>query len=225
MTRMTRVNASLARQLLRGAAVAAVGLAFALDAAGRARGGPVASPSDALALGCSASGALSCAWLLAASCACWLARRGGATGELGRALARAIAPDAMRPLLTLVLGAALLTPLAGARPAGGTDHAPAARLAVAVAQPTAGDDPRPIPPWPDPAFGARSEPVRVGPGDTLWGLGAARLGADASVPEVCAEWPRWFHANRAVIEDPDLIYPGQHLMPPQPVAHDGSVHP
>lgn len=216
----TTVAACRARQLSRGAAVAAVGAAFAVDAADRARSGSLTSPSEALALLSSAAGTLACVWLLAASGACWAARRGGAAGELGRALALALAPDALRPVLTVVLGAALLAPLAGARPAGGSDHAPVARLLAAVAPPAAGDVPRPIPPWPDPAFGARGEPVQVRPGDTLWELSAARLGPDASAGQICVEWPRWFHANRAAIEDPDLIYPGQHLTPPAPIIHD-----
>jgi len=59
--------------------------------------------------------------------------------------------------------------------------------------------------------------VVVRPGDTLWSLTAARLGnGDRPEPRaVAAAWPRWWHANRAVVgPDPDLIRPGQVLHPP-----------
>ncbi len=57
--------------------------------------------------------------------------------------------------------------------------------------------------------------VVVRRGDSLWEIAARHLGADAGPAEVAAEWPRWYAANRAVIGgDPDLLRPGQRLVPP-----------
>lgn len=52
-------------------------------------------------------------------------------------------------------------------------------------------------------------------GDTLWDLAARHLGPGATPAQIAAEWPRWYAANRASIgPDPDLIHPGQRLVPP-----------
>ena len=57
--------------------------------------------------------------------------------------------------------------------------------------------------------------VTVRRGDTLWDLAARRLGSTASDAEIAAEWPRWYAANRDVVgADPDLLVPGQQLVPP-----------
>lgn len=57
-----------------------------------------------------------------------------------------------------------------------------------------------------------TEQVLVRPGDTLWGLAAARLPATAGDAAVDAAWRRLYRANRAEIgPDPDLIHPGQRL--------------
>jgi resuscitation-promoting factor RpfA len=57
--------------------------------------------------------------------------------------------------------------------------------------------------------------VVVRRGDTLWDIAARHLGPAATVARVAAEWPRWYHANRAVIgPDPDHLEPGQRLHPP-----------
>jgi nucleoid-associated protein YgaU len=64
---------------------------------------------------------------------------------------------------------------------------------------------------------ARTERVVVRRGDSLWSIAARDLGPGASDAEVAAQWPRWWHANRAVIgPDPDLILPGTRLRPPPP---------
>jgi nucleoid-associated protein YgaU len=49
--------------------------------------------------------------------------------------------------------------------------------------------------------------VEVRRGDTLWHLSAAHLGDPL-------RWPELHRANRAIIRDPDLIYPGQALQVP-----------
>ena len=52
-------------------------------------------------------------------------------------------------------------------------------------------------------------------GDTLWSIVAHYLGPDATEEQIAAEWPRWWAANADVIgPDPDLILPGQRLLPP-----------
>jgi nucleoid-associated protein YgaU len=50
--------------------------------------------------------------------------------------------------------------------------------------------------------------VLVVEGDTLWGLAERELGSGARYTEI-------FEANREVIEDPDLIFPGQKLRIPK----------
>ncbi len=207
------------RPVVSGLAAMALGVAFAIDVTDRLRAGRPADPSGTLALLSSSLGTAACAWLLAVSAACCLARRAGFVGELGRTLWRALTPDAMRPLLALGLGLSLLAPLAAARP-GGAAHVPATHL-VSMTVPDADVSARRTPPWPDPTFGTRGELVQVIPGDTLWDLSAERLGPDADARQICAEWPRWLEANRAAVEDPDLIYPGQVLTAPRPYTHQG----
>ena len=57
--------------------------------------------------------------------------------------------------------------------------------------------------------------VVVRRGDSLWDIAARSLPAGAGAAEIAAEWPRWWAANRDVIgPDPDLLLPGQRLVPP-----------
>ena len=60
--------------------------------------------------------------------------------------------------------------------------------------------------------------VTVRQGDSLWSLSAARLGPFASDVDIALDWPRIYHANRAVIgANPHLLRPGQILrIPPGP---------
>ena len=69
-----------------------------------------------------------------------------------------------------------------------------------------------------PAVGrAVVDEVVVRRGDTLWDIAARHLGPDASAAEIATEWPRWHAANATVIgPDPDLMLPGQRLLPPRP---------
>ncbi len=53
-----------------------------------------------------------------------------------------------------------------------------------------------------------SEFVLVKEGDTLWGIAERAYGNGARYTEI-------FEANREVIEDPDLIFPGQKLRIPK----------
>lgn len=58
-------------------------------------------------------------------------------------------------------------------------------------------------------------PVVVRRGDTLWSIATRHLGAGATDADVAREWPRWWRTNQAVVgSDPDLLRPGQVLVPP-----------
>lgn len=57
----------------------------------------------------------------------------------------------------------------------------------------------------------------VRPGDSLWSVTARELGRRATPARIAAAWPRLYAANRRVIgSDPNLIHPGQQLVPPTP---------
>jgi nucleoid-associated protein YgaU len=77
--------------------------------------------------------------------------------------------------------------------------------------------------------GAASRVVK--PGESLWEIAAAELGATAGDGAagdraVANRWPQWYAANRAVIgPDPDLILPGQALRIPAAPATDQPVPP
>jgi len=59
-----------------------------------------------------------------------------------------------------------------------------------------------------------SERPVVKPGDTLWDLAAAALPPDATDADITAGWHALYAANRDVLSDPDLIYPGTPLERP-----------
>lgn len=101
-------------------------------------------------------------------------------------------------------------------PETGTPVVPAAQVDLAGAWPAARPQPRP-------RVQDREEVV-VGPGDCLWDVAARWLGSDATTEQIAAAWPRWYHANRAVIGDqPDLLEPGQRLRPPGDPATPGGA--
>lgn len=55
----------------------------------------------------------------------------------------------------------------------------------------------------------------VRPGDSLWQIAARAVGPGATAEQVAQAWPQWWSANRDVIgENPDLIHPGDTLVPP-----------
>lgn len=58
------------------------------------------------------------------------------------------------------------------------------------------------------AGGKEAEFVLVESGDTLWGIAERAYGNGARYKEI-------FAANREVIEDPDLIFPGQKIRIPR----------
>jgi nucleoid-associated protein YgaU len=58
------------------------------------------------------------------------------------------------------------------------------------------------------AGGKEAEFVLIQSGDTLWGIAERVYGNGARYQEI-------FEANREVIENPDLIYPGQKIRIPR----------
>ncbi len=120
-------------------------------------------------------------------------------------------------------------------PAGAEVAQPTPTATPTTRTPTAGT-PTPGAPWPDsdrpetaegdPLLGpagmgdpaadaAAAAEVVVRRGDTLWSIVARHLGPSASPADIDTEWPRWWAANRDVIgPDPDVIFPGQRLLPP-----------
>jgi resuscitation-promoting factor RpfA len=179
-------------------------------------------------------------WLLLGGVAVLAGRAPGVVGRCARQMAEAIAPVAMRRAIELTLGLGIAT--AAAAPAAAAAHppptpsvsaqwrldrpaSPSAALSAArgVRPPPSLDRPAAAPPAERRPTGPRSavtgsrSAVTVQPGDSLWAIAARQLGPGATAADVAASWPRWYAANRAVIgPDPDLILPGQRLVPPPP---------
>ena len=128
------------------------------------------------------------------------------------------APRIVRRFVDAAVGAttAAVVVMSGAPVASYADAPPAPLPAGSTATATTLD-------WPglvsSPARrqGRTGEEIVVRPGDSLWTLTARRLGPGASGAQVAAAWPRLYAANRAAIgADPNLIHPGQRLVPPAP---------
>ena len=164
----------------------------------------------------------------------------GRLGDAAAAVARTAVPVVVRRVVAGAAGAgvaaALLAPGAAAAAPLATS-APTPPPAAAEADldwPEADLPASPVPaPGDDPAptvaragTGAPvADAVTVAPGDTLWELAAEHLTAQQGPEQpadtqpadaqVAAEWPRWWAANRDVVgADPDLLLPGQQLVPP-----------
>jgi hypothetical protein len=188
-----------------------------------------------------AAGAWLClAWLTVGFTVATLAALPGAAGRWCAPLSLRIAPAIVRRLACVVFGGMIISGggVAGPLPAmaAPSPSLPGADVAASSGVPAAGTslpdldrpEPGPVAKPPAPrresavhiATGRLRAPeveheVVVRNGDTLWGIAARHLSADASVAEIAAEWPRWYEANRRVIgTDPDLIRPGQRLRPP-----------
>jgi nucleoid-associated protein YgaU len=202
---------------------------------------PGPAPVDATT-GCAAAIA---AWGLLTWLAAWTAvvLVAAAVGGVGSGVHRAVVartPGAARRLAAVLLGASLASTSLATFPALAVDRPP-----VTVTHIGATGGPLPLPDrpaspggWtPDrPAAPRHTKPsapvhlvsspsrtlqtgvgaVVVRRGDSLWDLAARHLGPDASAADVAAAWPRWYAANRHVIgPDPDLLLPGQRLVPPE----------
>jgi nucleoid-associated protein YgaU len=164
-------------------------------------------------------------WLLLTVAATTGGHLPGRAGRLLRALARRVAPVAVRRTIEATLGLTVAVGALGASPAlaspgppTGPASAPvAASLDWAAPAPDSapGLDWAPAPPADPPT----PEAVVVQPGDTLWHLAEHDLTAQGmsapSEAEVAQAWPSWWAANREAIgDDPDLLQPGTALTPP-----------
>lgn len=146
----------------------------------------------------------------------------GAFGAAAAVAQRLLVPDTGRRAAALLLGIGMglgAPTAAAAAPAGA---GPAMPLSAA-------DGVLPAPDWPAapraadpvaPDWPAAAAAHRVLPGDCLWTIAAAHL-ADRARPagnaEIAAAVTAWWSSNRSVIgPDPDLIRPGQLLLPPDP---------
>ncbi|GAB3998893.1 LysM peptidoglycan-binding domain-containing protein [Nocardioides marmoraquaticus] len=138
-----------------------------------------------------------------------------------RALARVGCPPAWRPALLCALG--VLVSVAGA--SGGAAHAAPRGVEGPDVVPGAGLLPVPTRPHDqrhdqppdqhDSSLGDAPAVVVVAPGDSLWAIARARLGAAAPAAQVQALTVALHHANRVQIgPDPDLLHPGQQLRLP-----------
>jgi len=68
--------------------------------------------------------------------------------------------------------------------------------------------------WPS-GTGVRGGEVVVLRGDSLWSIAARQLPGEATDAEIDRTWHQWYSANAAVLgSDPNLIFPGQILLPP-----------
>lgn len=149
----------------------------------------------------------------------------GIAGRICDATADRLLPAALRRTAAVAVGLSVATAGGGAaialwQPA---DHA-GTTTSLAVDWPASSDI---DPDWPAEAgptttvrhhrhaTAHRADPVIVKPGDCLWDIAAAHLGPGATDAAIARAWPRWYAANRAVIgPDPNLIHPGQRLVPP-----------
>lgn len=195
-----------------------------------------------LGLGASVTGlALAVWWLFSACFAVASALLAAAGAHASARRAGALAPAFMRRLALAVLGMSLVAAPSAHATSGPFDPAwqASATEAPATPPPTPLDQPGTNPEaaeslqtsWtpalPPPPAGplvtaekravvTRTPAVEVRPGDSLWSVTARYLGPAATEIEIAEAWPKWFEANAAVIGDnPDVIRPGQLLIPPQ----------
>jgi hypothetical protein len=129
-----------------------------------------------------------------------------------------VGPAGLRRLVFAACGVALLS--AGTAPALATDQhrdrhtpvsAPDQLAGLRLPDRAAYEAHRP----PGKASHEPAATIRVGPGDTLWGIAASVLGPDATPVRISRSWQRIYLLNTAAIgPDPDLIRPGTSLSIP-----------
>lgn len=190
---------------------------------------------DILAVVASALATLIAAWLGVSTTVTFLAALPGAVGDAAHRVSELIAPQAIRRLVGVVLGGALVASAPGfavASPgdSGGMGVLAARHTLVTPALPDldprflAVDAPGPL----DPHFVPVGKPAHtsvasgsyvVRRGDSLWHIAARELPTGATVAQIATRWQQWYAANRATIgPDPDRLEVGQQLQTPAAVA-------
>lgn len=173
----------------------------------------------------------------AASVACWVALLWlalalvvsaaaglpGRCGQVAEQVAAATLPVAARRVLAIALGLSVVTATGGAaayaatppqqRPSASSLDLdwPVARARSTDTPPHAANRPSAS------AVGrpAQRSQVVVGTDDTLWSIARGHLPSGATNAQIAAAWPLWYAANRSVVgANPDLLLPGQRLVPP-----------
>lgn len=157
----------------------------------------------------------------------------GLTGRLAGALTGRLVPAFLRRAVEAALGIAVATasvsaPAAPALAAGTAGPRPSPTSTAAAPAPTpAPGSPLPLLDRPGspslapapiltPGRAVVDDVVVVRHGDSLWRIAARHLGPQVTEAQVAAAWPRWYAANRAVVgPDPNLLLPGQRLIPPR----------
>ncbi|WP_261561876.1 LysM peptidoglycan-binding domain-containing protein, partial [Frankia tisae] len=132
-------------------------------------------------------------------------------------------PDLERPATDPPRTAAPSTAPTGPAPAGGASTAPAPK------PPSSAPAHDPLVPSSHRGTGVPASPSGTGRspradeaeevvvlrGDSLWTIAARHLGPTATPEQISVEWHRWWAANSDVIgHDPNVILPGQRLIPP-----------
>lgn len=176
------------------------------------------------------------------TCVALVSALAGAPSSTTGRWALAVSPRAVRPTVALLLAGALAVAAAGPSAA---DTPPSPTAVNTTALSNNAELTLPAPDWsalPRPGWrptatrtaaaasgpaaaadlvtaparrGSPDDEVVVRSGDTLWHLAARSLGPGATAAEIAAQWPSWWHANRAVIgPDPDLLVPGTRLRAP-----------
>lgn len=144
----------------------------------------------------------------------------GVAGRVARVLATLVLPRVLRQTAALALGVGLVTAGGSAAADPGPVRPPVSGAAVdwpiqPPSAPAPPNVPPPVcggPPVGDPIDGV----VVVEAGDTLWAIAAGHRSPGSTPDQIVAAVTEWYETNRAVIgADPDLIYPGQRLMPPR----------
>lgn len=161
----------------------------------------------------------------------------GAAGRLAAAASSVLTPRLLRRVLDLSLGAGLVVvpgapvltaalPVAVVPAAASSTLPPVPPPVLALPRqvpdldrPSSAPLPvldRPATPRAALEAGPQHVLVTVHPGDSLWSITSGVLPpATRNDSTVAEQWPRWWQANRQVIgPDPNLIRPGQQLVPP-----------